>query len=343
VLQAVCERLEVRLDARSADRFGRAPAVRGDARALYARGRYELVQFTSESRAQALEYFKRATAADPDFALAYAGLADAYITTTHPTLLSKSFDLAERAAQRALALDPELADAHAVLADVRMLRDWDWAMAELEFQKAIALAPSLPTGYRYPMLLAARGSIDQALERILYERRLDPLSSMVPVSVATILQYGGRHADALEQVERARRLQSGNPVPVLVKGRILTALGRYGEARAAFVEARELGAIEGPQYILAELAAIDAAAGQTTAARAALDVLEEQGWSGDLDPTMVAFVHGRLGQLDAAFSWLDKAYAERSVRLIWMKVDPRFAPLARDPRFRALVKRMGLD
>jgi hypothetical protein len=105
----------------------------------------------------------------------------------------------------------------------------------------------------------------------------------------------------------------------------------------------ELGAIDGPDYISAELAGLDAAEGRTQAALQALVALEEKASSGQLDPTMVAFVHGRLGHLDEAFSWLDRAYAERSPRLPWIKVDPRFRPLSGDPRYSALVERMGLD
>jgi tetratricopeptide (TPR) repeat protein len=342
VLQAVCERLSIALDPRIAGRFGHTRRVRADARELYARGRFELAKLTAPSRAEALEYFKRATVADPEFALPYAGLAEAYAMTMQPNIVQESFELAERAAQQALALDPSLADAHAVLADIRMLRDWDWAMADAEFQKAIALAPSLPTGYRYPMLLAARGKTDQAVERIFHEQRLDPLSSMVTVSAGTILQYAGRFGEALEQVEKALRLEPGKPVPYFVQGRVLTALGRYQEARAAFLKARALGLPE-PDRIDAELAAIDAAEGRTAAANEALTTLEARAATGAVDPTLVAFVHGRLGQLDAAFNWLDRAYAERSMFLVWIKVDPRFKPLARDPRFPALVKRMGLD
>ena len=238
--------------------------------------------------------------------------------TTQPNVMPPSFELAERAAEEALALDPLLADAHAVLADIRMLRDWNWAIADAEFQKAIALAPSLTTGCRYAMLLAARGKTDQALERILHERTLDPLSLKVAVSVGTILQYQGRFAAALDQVEKAERLDRTTR-PFLVKGRVLTALGRYRDARTAFLRAGELGAIEGPDYILAELAALDAAEGRKQAAEQALVALEERPRAASSIPPMVAFVHGRLGQLDEAFSWLDRAYAERSLRLLWIR------------------------
>jgi tetratricopeptide (TPR) repeat protein len=343
VLHAICERLNVPLDPKVTARAGLGGTVQGDARELYARGRFELSKYSGASRAEAIDYFKRAIATDPGFALAHSALAEAYVMTTQPNVMPASVELAEREAQEALALDPSLADAHAVLADIHMLHDWNWALADAEFQKAIALAPSMTKGYRYPMLLAARGRTDQALQRILHERKLDPLSQRVAVSVATILQYQGRFAEALEQVEKAERLDWQNPVPSVVKGRVLTALGRYRDARTAFLRAGELGAIDGPDYIRAELAALDAAEGRRQVALQALVALEEKASSGQLDPTMVAFVHARLGQLDEAFSWLERAYAERSVRLVWMKVDPRFRTLSADPRYSALVKRMGLD
>jgi TolB-like protein len=343
VLHAICERLNVPLDPKVTGRAGLGGTVQGDARMLYARGRFELSKYSGASRAEAIDYFKRAIATDPRFALAHSALAEAYVMTTQPNVIPPSFELAELAAQEALALDPLLADAHAVLADIRMLHDWNWAIADAEFQKAIALAPSLTTGYRYPMLLAARGRTDQALERILHERKLDPLSQMVAVSVGTILQYQGRFAEALDQVEKAEQLDRKNPVPAIVKGRVLTALGRYRDARTAFLRAGELGAIDGPDYIRAELAALDAAEGRRQAALQALVALEEKASSGELDPTLVAFVHARLGQLDEAFRWLERAYAERSMRLVWIKVDPRFRTLSADPRYSALVKRMGLD
>jgi tetratricopeptide (TPR) repeat protein len=193
------------------------------------------------------------------------------------------------------------------------------------------------------MLLAARGRTAQALERVLQDRKRDPLSQMVAVSVGTILHYQGRSAEALEQVEAADRMEPDNPVPSLVKGGVLAALGRYRDARTAFLRAGELGAVQGPDYFQAELAALDAAEGNRQAALHALVALEAKASSGQLDPAMVAFVHGRLGHLDEAFSWLERAYAERSVRLPWIKVDPRFRPLSGDPRYAALVERMGLD
>jgi eukaryotic-like serine/threonine-protein kinase len=341
VLLAITEHLKVPVEV--ADRAGLGGTVRGDARELYARGRFALSKYTGAGRTEAIDYFKRAIAADPRFALAHAALAEAYVRTAQPNVMQPSYELAERAAQEALTLDPLLADAHAVLADIRMIKDWNWAIADAEFQKAIALAPSLTAGYRYSMLLAARGQTDQALEYILHERRLDPLASGVAVSVSTILQYQGRFAEALDAVEKAELLEPKNPVPPQVKGRVLTALGRYRDARTAFLRAGELGAVGGSDYIRAELAALDAAEGRREAAQQALVALEERAASGQLDPTMVAFVHGRLGHLDEAFGWLERAYAERSVRLVWIKVDPRFRPLSGDQRYSALVERMGLD
>lgn len=346
VLHAICERLEVPLEPKVTQRagLGLGGTARGDARELYARGRFALSKYDAAGNAEAIDYFKRAIAADPRFALAHAALAEAYVArTAQPNVMQPSYELAERAAQEALTLDPLLADAHAVLGDIRMLKDWNWAIADAEFQKAIALAPSLTTAYRYPMLLAARGQTDQALERILHERRVDPLSPMVAASVSTVLQYQGRFSEALDEVQNAERLDLDNPVLSRVKGRVLTALGRYQDARTAFLNAGKLGDFDGPDYIRAELAALDAAEGRNQAAQQALVALEEKASSGLLDPTMVAFVHGRLGHLDEAFNWLERAYAERSPRLVWIKVDPRFRPLSGDPRYAALVERMGLD
>ena len=343
IIQLVGKALDVSVPPEVLGRYAPGRAENADARDLYARARFELFRNSASGKDRAIDLFEQTIALDPGFALAHSGLARAYWTTATFKDMPVAYQQAERAALDAIALDDGSSEAHTILADIRMARDWDWSAAEAEYRKAVASNPSFELAQmRYAMLTAARGRTADAVSRIAEARRIDPLSPDTVLAEATVLQYAGRFQDALTQVGRAEHLRSDNPAVHLVRGRVLAALGRYAEARTAFDKASALDTTAGRDYIEAELAALDAVTGRRAEAMAALAGLEAKALNGELDPTMVALVHGRLGDLDQGFAWLDRAVSDRSSRLVWIRVDPRFKPFTPDPRFAALVRRIGI-
>jgi serine/threonine-protein kinase len=343
IVQRVGEALAIPVPPELSRRFEARPAASGDARDLYGRARFALFRNSATGKDEAIALFTQAIALDPGFALAHSGLARAYWTTMTFRDMPEAYELAERAANDALALDETISEAHAILADIRMARDWDWAAAEASYAKAVGYNPSFELAQqRYAMLMAARGRTSEAVTRIAEARRIDPLSSDTLLAEAAVLHYAGRFQQALAQADSAARLRGDNPAVHVFRGRLLSVLGRFAEARTAFARAAELDTTLGPDYVAAEIAALDAITGRPAEALAALPRLEARALEGTFDAAMVATIHGRLGNLDQGFAWLDRARRERSSRLVWIRVDPRFAPFRNDPRFAALVKQIGI-
>jgi tetratricopeptide (TPR) repeat protein/tRNA A-37 threonylcarbamoyl transferase component Bud32 len=343
IIQLVGQTLDIKVPTEVSRRFEQGRAGNADARDLYARARFELSRNSAAGKDKAVQLFQQAIALDPGFALAHSGLARAYWTTMTFQDMPEAYELAERAAHDALALDESVSEAHAILADIKAARDWDWSSAEAHYKKAVELNPSYELAQqRYAMLMAARGRTAEAVSRIAEARRIDPLSAETLLAEATVLQYAGHFQQALTQAERGERLRPDNPAVYVVRGRVLAALGRHAEARKAFVRAGELDTTLGREYIEVELAALDAVTGRRTEAMEALAHLEAKALNGEFDSAMVAMVHGRLGDLDQGFAWLERARQDRSSRLVWIKVDPRFKPFTKDPRFTTLVQRIGI-
>jgi tetratricopeptide (TPR) repeat protein len=247
-------------------------------------------------------------------------------------------------AEHALHLDNSLAEAHAVMGIVAFY-DWHWEEAEREFTKAVMLSPSNEFAVeRYAMFLAARGRVQEGITHLEKVRRLDPLSPFVAYSLASLLTYDERYPEALEEVQRAKLLDPADTAMHVVRGRVLSAAGRYDDAIDSFRNG--LGSVAGVRYALAEIASAEAGAGRRNEAiRIARQLEDDTAHPREehVHPELLGYLYAQLGDHDRAFAWLERAFDERSPRVLWLKVDPRTKSLRKDPRFAALLARLELQ
>jgi Flp pilus assembly protein TadD len=314
------------------------PSPKDDAVDLVAQARFALEHGPDRAR-RAATLFKQAIAVDGTYARAHSGLARAYLQQG----CGVGAEPARTAATDAARLDPNLSEAHTVLADVAFVCDWSWADAERDFTVALGANPGDEMARtRYAMFLAARGRPDEAFNQILIARQVDPFSTTLAVATANVLLYNARFAEAEIELARALAADPQLATAYTVKGKVLAARQDFVGAARAFAQAVALDG-SSPAYYAAEIAAAEAGAKRTEEARRALGHLEAAVDAHELSAEMVAFVHVRLGDADAAFRWLDRAVEERSARVLWLAVDPRAEALRPDPRFKALLARLDLS
>jgi TolB-like protein/DNA-binding winged helix-turn-helix (wHTH) protein/Tfp pilus assembly protein PilF len=311
----------------------------------YLKGRYFWNKRTEVGYVKAIEYFQEAIRSNPDYAPAYAGLADAYAllgSMTNSTLPRlEAMPRARSFAEKALVLDESLAEAHTSLAFVLMHFEHDWAAAEREFQRAIALNSSYVTAHHwYAYCLMAQTRVEEALREIRLAQGLDPLSLIINTDVAELLYCARRFDEAIRQAQKTLEMDTSFPLAHRVLGLAYEQKGMYKESVAELqVQVRLSGRAD---YALAELARGYVLTGNRNEAETLLRELQA------LDPQNpgtsigLAFLYAALGDKDQAFFWLEKSARER-MGIILIKVQPYFDSLRSDPRFLAIERRMGLS
>ena len=309
----------------------------------YLRGRYFWNRRTPEAHQKAIQEFEQATRIDPRYALAYAGLADAYLLlgSTPNHLLSRADAMAKgrSAALKAIELDGDLAEAHTSLAFILMHYDWKWADAEKEFQRALALNPSYATAYQWHAFnLLVTGRPDAAVQELKKAQALDPLSLIISADLAETYNYVGRPSQAEAEARRVLDLD-----PTFMQARCwlayaLTGERRYDEAVAVL----ESGQLADAEYRLSTLGYVYVIAGRPEEARSVLQRLIRLARNDYGLALNVASIYASMGDVESMLPWLDKALAERSGALLLLNVHPQFAAVRSNPRFRAFTSRMGL-
>ena len=307
----------------------------------YALGRRQWNKRTREGLERAIQHFEQAIDADPGFAPAYSGLADCY-NILAPWLPPRlAFRLAKAAAKKAIELDPNLAEAHTSLAFVLQYDEWDWAGAEKSFKRAIELAPDYATGHQwYGEYLNTLGKFDEALAEARAAEELDVLSWAMPTTLINVFYYARRFDEALEYHRRMNAIAPpGSSLGGIAdRARILEQGGRPEEA---VDEYRRVMLIDDEPRIRAGYACALALSGRRDEARAEIKALEALPATAAVPPYALAGAYAVLGDLDAAFALLERAYAEHDRGMVWLRVNPRFDNLRADPRFATLVERMG--
>jgi DNA-binding winged helix-turn-helix (wHTH) protein/tetratricopeptide (TPR) repeat protein len=311
---------------------------------LYLMGRYEWVSFSPQGITNSIDYYNRAIAIDPEYALAYAGLADSYMQQAHNGSVTPvdGYQEAKRAAEKAIELDNSLAEAHCSRAVIAYFFDWDWDATESAIQRVLALNPNFADAHQmYSNLWMTRGRPDEALAEIAVALELNPLSPLHHATKVQELYFSGRYDEALAEARRALEASPHFFLGHAMLGRIYEQLGMYQEAVAEFQKGVNVFGRE-PQ-MLAGLGRAYAMAGERDAAMAVLSEMEEIARHRYVPAYWIAMVHAGLGDHDQALSWLERAYDERYFYLVWLNVTPHFKSLHSNPRFAELMRRVGLE
>jgi serine/threonine protein kinase/tetratricopeptide (TPR) repeat protein len=311
---------------------------------LYLKGRYYWDKRTPDSLAKAKEYFEQSIEKDPNYAQAYVGLAEYYgvLPDYTYTPARDAHPKANAAAKRALEIDDDQAEAHALLA--RSYDDaWDWAAAEKEFQRALEVNPNLARTYvLYAIHLENLGKINEALENLRHAIVLDPLNLNGLANLAEAYIYAGQYSQSIEQSKKVLEID-----PAFSNAYALLAFVYFddGKYELWFDNWEKAATLNNDSEGLALVKAVRqeySKSGYRSAVRRYAELEEEQSKRHYIDPARIAVNYAAIGEKDKAFALLEKAYAEKSGWLAYLKVDPSFAPLRSDPCYADLLHRMGL-
>jgi TolB-like protein len=334
IADSVATRLQATLTPDERARIESAPTDNLEAYELYLHGRFLWNQRTEPDLRRSLELFQQAIALDSLYALAYVGLADAYLIRYRHSFaeFDDAIPQAERALQRALSINPLLGEAHASLGSVQEFR-WDIPGAIQSFHRSHELAPNHATAHQwYALLRAKRGAFEEALTHARFAAGLDPLSRMIDLSVGWILHMSRDHAAAASHLEGVTSRMPDFALAWLRLGEAYTALGRYEEALTAMGRGVELE--PWPNFLLF-LAWCHGMAGNEEEARA---ILEQVPFS---DFPRRAQVHAVLGETQLALQWLEEGIGAHSPTLQYLGVDPVWDPIRSDPGFQEVLRRLG--
>jgi len=347
IARDVSAKLRLRLSGTDEQKLAKNYTENTQAYQLYLKGRYQLNKRTEESFRSGIEFFRQAIELDPDYALAYAGLADAYnqmgMWTTLPP--SESFPKAKVAAERALQLDDSLAEAHTALAFTKFRYEWDFAGAERECQRAISLNPNYAVArelYGYQIYLVNPRRFDEAMRELKTAQEIDPLSLSTNFNMAAMLYHERQYDKALEQLNAIQKLDPNFTLGYGLRAAIYREKGMYDESVAAW---NRVSTLEGAGFSKEELDVLREAykeSGFKAHSRKHAELLQAQAKEKYISPIFIAMDYAMIGEKELALLWLDKAYKERSSWLPETNVDPVWDNLRDDPRFKDLLKLLNL-
>jgi tetratricopeptide (TPR) repeat protein len=312
---------------------------------LYLKGRFFINKRTQEDLMKAIDYFRQAIAKDPNNALAYAGLSDAYTALVFPlgaVAPGEAMPKAKEAAMQALALDNTLGEAHASLAYETFFYEWNWPAAEREFKRAIELNPNSADAHHwYSHFLMAQHRIDESLAESKRALELSPIDLLINIHLAWHYLYARQYDQAAEQMNKVIEMDRNFAQAYTWAGLVYEQQGNYPAAISAFQKAIALFR-RGSTIPEAQLAHTYAVSGKKAEALKIVADFHESAKHQYVSPYHLAAIYVGLGDKDQAFVWLEKAYAERSDWMVNLTTDQRFDPLRSDPRFVSLVRRVGL-
>jgi eukaryotic-like serine/threonine-protein kinase len=347
IARQISEKLRLSLTGEEHRRLTKRHTDNPEAFKTYLMGRYHLGKYTEEGCRKALEYMKQAIDLDPNYALAYVGMADTYYTFSNQYLPpDQAMPKSRAAAMKALEIDETLAEAHAALAVVKSNYEWDWVTAERGYRRALELNPGYaPAHQMYGIYLTAMGRPDEALKELREARELDPLSPSIAVCAGWPYYFA---PSAFRQYDRAiedlRKILALDPDFFPARAQLAAVYvkeGMYEKAITELTRANELS--KNDRVILGLLAYTYAAAGKKSESRRMLSGVLDRAKLEQASPNSIAAIYAGLGEKDQAFAWLEKAYQAHDEYMTLLKVDPVFDTLRSDPRYTDLLRRMNLS
>jgi tetratricopeptide (TPR) repeat protein len=338
---AVTQKLQLKLSGDGTKGLTKSYTNDNEAYQLYLKGRFYWNKRTPDAMKTAIEQFKAASEKDPNFALAYVGLADSYLVGLYNTRgkEKEAVPMAKAYATRALEIDPSLAEAHASLGLVNHYL-WNWADAERYFKRALEINPNYPTTrHWYSRTLRAMGRYGEAYDQIMQAQKADSLSIAISNNVGESLLEKGDVQGAIEESRRALEIGS-SWIPYRTLAHCYLRLGQKKEALANARKAIE--ALNGSAVPLKVLGYVQGAIGNRAEALTIAKEIEDKFSKGEADGRDVAVVYAGLGENDKVFEWLEKDFHNRGLSLAELRLEVPFVPLRGDPRFKDLARRMGL-
>jgi len=311
---------------------------------FYLKGLYFLNKRTRDGLQRGIEYFQKAIECDPQYALAYTGLADSYNHFDRYGVLpaKEAAPRGRAAALKALEIDPTLAEAHTSLAHSSFFWEWDWSAAERQLTQALDLNPSYADAHlRYGAYHSAMGRLDEALAEMKRAQELDPISLIINTLLGRTLYFGRRFDDAIEQLRRTLEIDSNFERAHFFLGRTYMQQGRSAEAVAELQHAVVLS--DGSPTFVGALGYAYGRSGDKGRAYQLISQLHEISLQRYVSSYDLALIYVGLGENDEALESLEAAYEERSSWMIFLQVTPEFDGLRADPRFMRLLHRIGLS
>ena len=340
ITRAVTALVDIELTSAEEERLARAAPVNPAAYEYYTKGLHHYERWTPDGFYKAIEYFKKVIAADPDHARAYDGLADCYLYLGYLGTLSRDEALAKGGPylQKALEIDDLLPQAHETMAGIKHYYDWDWAGAEAGYRRTIELDPSFVEAHlELAVLLSGLGRSAESIAEAKIAQQLDPLSIPAVQVVGHVYYIARQYDQAITQYRQMAELEPANPGASYFLARVYERMNRYDDAVRARKEVMRL--VGRPP---ATVAAFDSAYGESGSRGYWTWLLKSMAGGFERNPVKAAKLHCQLGEIDQAFTWLERAYDNRDPKLVMLKAEPYWDPVRDDPRYHDLLRRMNL-
>ena len=341
VAEQVVQALQVKLGGEGTRVLAKKPTENPEAHRLYLLGRYEFAKYTQTGWNNAIRYYEQALKLDPNYALAYCGLADNYAYMGSVVMPEKEAIAKEKEfAQKALELDPELAEAHMSLA-LTLVADYDWRNGLKEFDRALELNPNLAFAYELQAwTVNGLGRFDEAIAKTRKAVELDPLNPFFQMSLSFYQYWARQYDDAIVQARKTLEMDPNSAISHVLLG--LSFL-KKGDTAGAIAELEKSKAPDPGAWYQGFLGYAYAISGDRAKAEEALRELEELAKRQYVSPTAFATIYLGLGQKEKCLDWLEKAYEQQDSACWYLKIDQIYDSVRNEPRFQAILKKAGLE